>query len=228
MATYNGEKYLREQIDSILIQLSETDELVVSDDGSNDSTINIIKSYNDTRIKIYINENHHGINGNFENALRHASGDFIFLSDQDDVWHKDKIRTCLSSLDSNDCVIHDCQITDENLNVMSESLLTNLGAKPGVLNNILRNGFTGCCMAFRKEVLKSIIPFPRDTIFFHDQWIGLKASLKFKTIFINQRLIYFRRHKSNSSSAADKSKLSFIDKVKYRLFLCKSLFFLFD
>ena len=87
MATYNGEKYLREQVGSILTQLGENDELVVSDDGSTDSTIDILKSYNDPRIKIFINTGRHGVNSNFENALRHADGDYIFLSDQDDKCH---------------------------------------------------------------------------------------------------------------------------------------------
>lgn len=223
MATYNGEKYLREQVDSILVQLGENDELVVSDDGSTDSTIDILKSYNDPRIKIFINTGRHGVNSNFENALRHADGDYIFLSDQDDVWHDDKVRICVSALNDNDCVVHDCEITDCDLNIITESMLMEIGAKSGIFNNIKKNGYTGCCMAFRKEILTSVIPFPKSTKYFHDQWIGLKASLKYKTVFINDRLIYFRRHSSNSSSAADKSRLTFIDKISYRFLLCKAL-----
>ncbi len=225
MATYNGEKFLREQIDSIIAQLDESDELIISDDGSNDATLDILYSYNDSRIKIFHNKYNHGVNRNFENALIHANGDYIFLSDQDDVWKKDKIRICLSALNDCDLVVHDCQITDSNLNIVSQSLFMEIGAKPGVLCNILKNGFTGCCMAFRKEVLESIIPFPKSIKFYHDQWIGLKATLKFRVAFINIGLIYFRRHSSNSSSVAEKSKLTLIDKFNYRLILIKELIF---
>ena len=225
MATYNGAKYLREQVDSILLQLKEDDELIVSDDGSKDATIEILKSYNDSRIKIFYNRQNHGVNGNFENALIHAKGDYIFLSDQDDVWHQNKVKICVDALKENDCIIHDCQITDGSLNILSESLLKELGARNGIITNILKNGFTGCCMAFKREVLNSVIPFPKSTRFYHDQWIGLKASLKFKTTYINQSLIYFRRHSTNSSSAATKSRLSYLDKIFYRLLLCKALIF---
>ena len=225
MATYNGEMYLREQVDSILGQLCNEDELIVSDDGSTDSTIEILKSYNDLRIKIFHNSHNHGVNGNFENALIQAKGDYIFLSDQDDVWHKDKVKVCISALEKYDCIVHDCEITDSELNIISNSLLKELGAKSGVINNIKKNGFTGCCMAFKNNVLNSVIPFPKSNKFFHDQWIGLKASMKFKTAFINQKLIYFRRHSSNSSSAAGKSKLNIANKICYRLLLCKALIF---
>ena len=92
IATYNGERYIREQLDSILSQLSLDDEVIISDDGSKDSTIEIISSYLDSRIKVFKNNGKHGYVGNFENALNHSSGDFIFLSDQDDIWELQKIE----------------------------------------------------------------------------------------------------------------------------------------
>lgn len=223
MATYNGEKFLREQVDSILAQLTSEDELVVSDDGSTDKTIGILESYNDSRIKIFHNQNNHGVNGNFENALRHANGDYIFLSDQDDVWLPNKVKVCIDNLRYNDCVVHDCRIVNQNLNDISASLFSELKAKPGVINNLIKNSFTGCCMAFKRKVLKCVLPFPNSTRFFHDQWIGLIASKLFKPVFINDKLILFRRHSKNSSSAAGKSKLELIDKIQYRLLLCKLL-----
>ena len=82
MATYNGEKYIAEQIRSILPQLSEDDEVIVSDDGSSDATLDIVRSFNDPRIRIVQNELEHGYTKNFENALNHANGDIIFISDQ--------------------------------------------------------------------------------------------------------------------------------------------------
>lgn len=90
MATYNGEEYIKEQLESILCQLGEMDEIIISDDGSTDNTLNIIESYNDSRIKIHINTGKHGFVYNFENALQKAKGEYIFLSDQDDIWLPEK------------------------------------------------------------------------------------------------------------------------------------------
>ena len=90
MATYNGAKYIKEQLDSIIPQLREDDELIVSDDASKDDTLKIVESYNDPRIKIFHNENH-GVAHNFENAMREATGDLIYFADQDDVWLPGKL-----------------------------------------------------------------------------------------------------------------------------------------
>ena len=86
IATYNGGAFIKDQIYSILLQLSQNDEIIISDDGSRDSTLNILFSFNDSRIKIYKNGGKHGVVSNFENAIKHATGDYIFLCDQDDVW----------------------------------------------------------------------------------------------------------------------------------------------
>ncbi|MEK5777350.1 glycosyltransferase, partial [Acinetobacter nosocomialis] len=92
LATYNGEKYIVEQLTSILSQLSPTDEVIISDDHSTDETLLLIKSLNDPRIKIITNELGKGYTKNFENAINHSSGDYIFLSDQDDVWVENKVE----------------------------------------------------------------------------------------------------------------------------------------
>ena len=98
IATYNGEKYIKEQLDSIIPQLGHEDEIVISDDGSSDSTLDIINSINDERIRITVNQGKHGVNSNFNNALLHAKGDFIFLADQDDIWLSGKVAECLKAL----------------------------------------------------------------------------------------------------------------------------------
>ena len=100
IATYNGEKFIEEQIRSILLQLDSHDEIVISDDHSTDKTIQIIKSINDDRIKIIYNKNNKGYTNNFENAISKASGDFIYLSDQDDVWKPTKVKV-YKKLDDN-------------------------------------------------------------------------------------------------------------------------------
>ena len=92
MATHNGGKYIKEQIDSILVQISNEDELIISDDSSTDDTVEIIKKIKDKRIKLFENNKFFSPNLNFENALLHSKGDIIFLSDQDDIWKKDKVK----------------------------------------------------------------------------------------------------------------------------------------
>jgi hypothetical protein len=95
IATYNGEKYIKEQILSILAQLSTKDEIIISDDGSTDHTITKILEISSPIIKIVYNQNEHGYTANFENALKNAKGNFIFLSDQDDIWEPNKVACCM-------------------------------------------------------------------------------------------------------------------------------------
>ena len=118
MASYNGEKFIKAQIGSILMQLGKDDELVISDDGSTDRTVEIIESYGDKRIrllhhhknlsiaKIRYSRNFYYTTENFENALRAAKGDFIFLSDQDDIWAENKITECMAVFSDADCIMH--------------------------------------------------------------------------------------------------------------------------
>ena len=122
IATYNGEKYIKEQLDSILVQLGEDDEVIIGDDGSTDLTLDIIKSYNDPRIKIYKNSFKNLIL-NFESTLEKAKGDYIFLSDQDDVWLPNKVKDSLKDLFKYDVVISNCKVVNKNLDVIHESFL---------------------------------------------------------------------------------------------------------
>lgn len=215
MATYNGAQYLGEQVDSVLSQLQPQDELVVSDDGSTDRTVEILQSYNDPRIRIFCNERAHGVVGNFDTALSHAMGDYIFLCDQDDVWRPDKVAKCIEVLQRVDLVVHNAQLTT-GYKIIRDSYFELRGSGPGYWKNLWRNSFVGCCMAFRREVLRKISPLPPKTAM-HDMYIGLVASRKFTVEFLDETLVCYRRHGGNASATGEESSLSRSYQLAYRL-----------
>lgn len=200
MATYNGEKYIREQMDSILKQLGVDDEVIISDDGSTDETKAIIESIEDNRIRYVKNAGTHGFTHNFENALRLAKGDYIILSDQDDVWMDDKISTVMEDLRLYDFVTHDCITVDGDFNIISESRFKEFDMKPGFIRHLIKSRFLGCCMAFNRVLLEAALPFPsNDFLIEHDIWLAAVGFLYFKSTMINKPLIYYRRHENNVS-----------------------------
>lgn len=224
IATYNGEKLLRQQLDSILPELSAGDEIVISDDNSTDCTRDIINSYNSPFIRLIEGPCKGSPIPNFENALQHAKGEYIFLSDQDDVWVPGKVKIMLAALEKSHCVVSDCYVTDGHLNVTSDSFYALNNTRPGFLYNLLRkNGYLGCCMAFRRDVLEKSLPFPDDTPM-HDIWIGNIAALRFDVTFIPDKLIYFRRHNHNASVTARKSTYSVKQKLGFRWSIIRHLF----
>jgi len=220
--TYNGEKYIFQQVQSILSQLEENDEVIISDDSSKDQTIEIIESFKDRRIKLLKNNNFHSPIFNMENALKNATGDYIFLADQDDVWLPYKIVNTVKYLEENDLTLSDGYLTDSNLNVIKDSIFEQYNRKKGLFNNLNKNSYMGCCMAFKKRILTIALPFPKD-IPMHDIWIGFVAELFFKTVFIKKKLIFYRRHKKNNSSTCQKSQYNFFKKLEFRLNCIKYL-----
>ena len=223
IATYNGERFIQEQIDSILRQLSSDDEIIVSDDGSTDNTIAIINSVSDRRIKVIDGPRKHSPTLNFECALNASKGDYIFLSDQDDVWQLHKLEVCMKWLQRYDCVVSDAEVTDNSLNPLYPSLYAIMQVKQGrIYNTIWKNGYTGCCMAFRRNVLESSLPFPKD-IPMHDIWIGNVAAYKYNVKFIPDTLIYFRRHEDTISCNGKGSKYSIWQQMKFRWSVIKNI-----
>ncbi len=213
IATYNGEKYILQQLDSILSQLSEKDEVIVSDDNSTDSTLSLIEAY-DPRIKILKNSNR-GVISNFENALLGAKGDVIFLADQDDVWLPNKVKTCLEALKKSDLVVSDCYVTDQELQIISDSFYETNASNSNKYKAFLRNSYLGCCMAFNRSVLDVALPFPKQ-IPMHDIWIGNVAAFKRSVRFLPDKLIYYRRHGDNASTASEKSQTTLLEKLNFR------------
>ena len=223
MTTYNGDRFIKEQIDSILPQLGAEDELIISDDGSTDRTIPIITSYHDQRIRLIEGPRKHSAIRNFENVLKYAKGDIIFTADQDDVWHPDKVAVSLAYLQKTDCIVSNCRVVDANLNLKHGSFYSLNHTKFGKWYNLLvHNGYLGCCMAFRRSVLDDALPFPA-YIPQHDIWIGNVAAFRHKLLFIPELLIDYRRHNSNASSTSDKAKSTVVQKIGYRVNMIKGL-----
>jgi len=218
IATYNGAKYIAEQLDSILPQLSENDEVIISDDSSTDATIEIISNYNDSRIKTYPHQQFGNPIFNFEHAIKKASGDIIFLSDQDDKWEKNKISTMMPFFDIHDLVVSNARIGDASLKIVKESYFEWRNSRTGLIKNFYKNSYLGCCMAFKKNTLEKILPFPKN-IPMHDMWIGMICEIHYKPIFIQDKLMVYRRHGGNATFLKDDytSNETFKSKLGFRL-----------
>ena len=227
MATYNGEKYIKEQIDSILSEIKENDEIVISDDNSTDCTVEIIKSYNDDRIKLY-HSNARNFKKNFENALNKAKGDIIILSDQDDVWIKGKYEKCIDELKKYDLVVTDSTVVDENLNTIYPSFFSYYKSGPGILKNLYDNTYFGACMAFKRKVLDKALPFPKSQEIGHDVWIGMVGEIVGKVHFINKSYLYYRRHGKSLTNLTPKlknrSQRPLLTKIMGRVIMAKEVF----
>jgi GT2 family glycosyltransferase len=222
LAVYNGSSFIKEQIDSMLPQLTQQDEIIVSDDGSTDDTLAILRSYSDSRIRILPHERSRGVTGNFEYVLSHCSGDVIFLSDQDDFWLPQKIKWMASALETCDLVVCDCCLVDEHRNKIASSFYKQNKSGKGLIKNLLRNSFMGCCMAFTQKVLSKALPFPA-SIAMHDQWIGLVAQRYFTVRFISEVLVEHRLHPHNHSSTGIRSTIPWNKKMRSRIYMAGNL-----
>ena len=216
MATYNGAVYIKEQLESILSQIGPEDEIVISDDGSTDATLEVIRSIGSPCIRIVQGPRMKSPSKNFENALAHAKGDVIFLCDQDDVWQPNKVAVMLQALKTAACVVSDCRVVDAQLNVMDPSFYQVVRKHEGRWYNLLvRNCYLGCCMAMRREVLDKALPFPK-TVPMHDIWLGNVAAFYYSLRFIPDNLMSYRRHGKNASTTSDPSASSLWQKLVYR------------
>lgn len=218
MAVYNGEKYLHEQLDSILNQLQDCDELVVSYDTSKDNTLEIVKAYseNDKRVKLVINDNP-GLFENFQNAISHCNGQFIFISDQDDIWVDGKIEKIVDILkdEKYGMVIHNGVHIDGENNIISDSFFDMYGIGPHKLKNFLKPRYSGCCIAFTSSIKDAVIPFPKK-VGAYDHWLGEIGSRVGNVHYLNDVLIHHRLHSDNYTPTS-RRKMSVVIKARYNL-----------
>lgn len=202
LAAYNGEKYIKEQIDSILSQLEANDELIISYNPSTDGTEQIVRQYanDDKRVKVYLCRDT-DIKRNFENAISRCSNEIIFLSDQDDVWLPEKRKTVLKQFEDPEllAIAHGCYLTDKDLSNPIEYELVKKRKTVRPVDILWKNRMQGSCMAFRRSTLGCFLPFP-DEIPMHDSWIGINISTMGKVMLIPERLLLYRQHNSNVTS----------------------------
>lgn len=221
LATYNGEAFLHEQIDSILLQLEPNDQLIVSDDGSSDGTLSILQSYGD-RLTIISTARIGGVVQNFSRVLAVATGDYIALADQDDVWLPGRIDMIRAALASHDLVQLNGEVVDSHLAPKNMTVFQSVNVRPGLLQNFLKNSFVGCNMAFRREVKDFIMPMPKN-IPWHDWYIGLAAEAFFEVKRIDTISMLYRRHGDNFSETGGKSRYSTTKKFMMRYYILSAM-----
>ena len=216
VCTYNGEKYLAEQLDSLVGQDYSNLEIVIVDDCSSDKTYNLLEQYQHKyhQISIYRNNENLGFNKNFERALSLCQGSYIAIADQDDVWDLRKISLMMASVKDNLLLYHDSAIIDQNGSLtgkMSDGHRFVKGECAAYL--LYNNSISGHTCFFNKELLSQILPLPKDM--YYDWWMAYTAACLGRMDFITAALVNHRRHNSNST-AADKinDKTSRINNLK--------------
>lgn len=203
IATYNGEKYIKQQISSIIRQISSDDEIIIVDDKSSDNTMVVLSEFPLRNIHTYQNNINIGAAKTFERAISIAKNDIIFLSDQDDEWAENKVECVLESMEKEnlDIVIHDGVVVNDKNEMILNSIYTLRKSGPGILKNFIKDTHMGSCMAFRKRIVQRVLPIPSSIGPTHDLWIGLMSEiLGFRIRFIPDKLIIWRRHIDNTST----------------------------
>ena len=206
LCTFNGEKYLRKQLDSILEQTVAVDEIVVCDDLSTDATLSILNQYKETFpniFKIHANEKNLRSVKNFEKAISLCENEIVFLCDQDDMWIPEKVEVILNQFKISpelQVIATNAFIINDDEDMLNVSTIYDIPSKTTKeMKKILffhQNFCTGATMAVRKYFADDLMPFPPENLFHHDEWIALKASLKNQLLFLNDRLIKYRIHQN--------------------------------
>ena len=210
MATYNGSAYVKEQIDSILCQLESDDELIISDDKSTDSTIVLLKKYEENNCVTIIEGNHESVGKNFENGIIHCKNEIILLADQDDIWEEEKVQEIKRIFEENkniSVVMHNGLVFGKSDGILIKNYRTS------VISNILKSNYWGCCMAVRRVFLLTFLPV-KFRIIALDQLIGVLSEKYKQTYFYDKILIKHRIHDNNLSH-----KQLFLQRIKHRIVL---------
>ena len=207
LATYNGEQFIRQQMDSILAQTMSDYEIVICDDCSTDETISILENYASrySRIKIFKNKQNLGFKKNFEKAISLCRGKYIALCDQDDIWNPDHLEILYSEISTNDCICANAQMIDDNGIPMGITMREFIPAHILPTNNqffykheLYGNIVQGAACMIRRSLLEKALPIP-ESVRFHDWWFALIACEHGGCKYIDKTILQYRRHDANAS-----------------------------
>ena len=231
LCTYNGAKYIKEQIDSILNQTKKVDEIIVCDDCSSDKTIEILNAYaakNPGLFKIYINEKNLRSVKNFEKSISLTLGEYIFLADQDDIWVENKVEEMLGYFKMNPTCLalfsDGFLLSEKQLIINKTNLWSSVFFNPKQFLNpshlylfliLKRNAVTGATLCIKKETKQLIFPFPILKDFHHDYWIAYLLAQTNQLNFINKKLIKYRLHQNQQVGTTIKNSYFKILKNKW-------------
>jgi glycosyltransferase involved in cell wall biosynthesis len=204
MAACNGEKFIYEQLMSVLCQLGSNDEVILVDDASEDQTRSVIAGFRDDRLRLIRHESRQGIVSSFEHAIRSASGDVLFLCDQDDIWPPNKVSEVMRVFIERpevSLVVTNLEVIDEKGAIIGDSTVkVRRPFDARVLPNLFSNRFQGSAMAFRSSLIQEVIPFPQGCNVLHDAWIGLRNTVAGgQSYYLDRDLLLYRRHAQNAS-----------------------------
>jgi glycosyltransferase involved in cell wall biosynthesis len=198
MCTYNGEKYLRKQLDSIINQTYKPIELIIVDDCSSDETSVILEEYKASHdyIEFYINEKNLGFNKNFERGLSLTTGSYIAISDQDDIWYPEKLEQLYPHIGPNLLIFSNSELIDEKDNLLGRQLLGELALSLLSYRSVLIYNFvTGHTILMKRDLLQLALPFPHDG--YYDWWLGFIALKAHKLTYLNKVLTKYRIHEES-------------------------------
>ncbi|MHB1657182.1 MAG: glycosyltransferase family 2 protein [Burkholderiales bacterium] len=209
MATYNGEKFLRQQLDSIFSQTCPAKEVIVTDDRSTDNTVKILEEYSQIYpLRYIVNETNLGVVRNFEKAISLCKGKYIALADQDDVWRTDKLAIAFGKMKEIESshpgipvLVHsDLCVVDERLNVICESLWKGQKTYPELYKSpeqvAIQNLVTGCTILMNRAALNVTVPFPAEVLM-HDWWMAINIIKYGIVVSISEPLVFYRQHGGN-------------------------------
>ena len=211
LATYNGSRFLREQLDSIYAQTWPNIEVVACDDCSSDDTEAILEEYRQRHgLRYEVNKRNLGFVRNFEKVMSLCRGEFIALADQDDVWFPEKLERLMAGIGSASLVYSDAFLIDDEGRELPGSLIATSGVLPVTGTSfsyfVCNSCVTGCTALFRRDLLDTALPIPECETY-HDWWLALVASKRDGVCYLPERLVRYRQHAANQAGASRKSGL---------------------
>jgi glycosyltransferase involved in cell wall biosynthesis len=209
MTTYNGEKHIAQQLESLSKQTYSNIEIIICDDGSSDNTIDIIQAKQkiDKRIKFFFNDNTLGIMKNFEKAITLCKGDYIALCDQDDIWDQDKISKLVKHIGDSKLIYHDDTLINTSGDVIAPSYYRHMKYTPQrhLRDFYFYTSIAGHTMMFRKELIDDLLPIHEKSEFY-DWWISVIAAKSGSIKYLDMPLVKWRIHGQNTAQTQHKER----------------------